>query len=225
MQAPPNDQSGQMCTKCQPNRWKPDRAHHCQYCNRCILKMDHHCPWVANCVGHHNYKPFYLFCFYEMLAGMCYFYLLMCRLFGGKAVDAAPLSVFGTISYYITNIITMPICFALIGMNFAMFMQLYDNVTTIESMKHNGPLQRRLPCIGVPPAHEKVAKVNQWDMLWPNNLAQVFGSNMLSWGIPFWMPEMAGWGMYFPKLPTTKDYEVGLLQRDGQNFRIYSFDY
>ncbi|XP_067377068.1 palmitoyltransferase ZDHHC16A isoform X4 [Channa argus] len=28
---------------------KPARAHHCGICNRCILKMDHHCPWLNNC--------------------------------------------------------------------------------------------------------------------------------------------------------------------------------
>lgn len=53
------------CEKCQ--LIKPDRAHHCSVCGTCVLKMDHHCPWVNNCVGFHNYKFFMLFLAYGLL--------------------------------------------------------------------------------------------------------------------------------------------------------------
>lgn len=38
-----------ICHKC--DRIKPLRAHHCSVCGKCINKMDHHCPWINNCVG------------------------------------------------------------------------------------------------------------------------------------------------------------------------------
>ncbi|KAF7299792.1 Palmitoyltransferase [Mycena chlorophos] len=70
---------GRWCRKC----WgpKPERAHHCSICGRCVLKMgtlprttpcmffhsntggvlaaDHHCPWLgAKCIGHRTYPAF-----------------------------------------------------------------------------------------------------------------------------------------------------------------------
>ncbi|XP_064283265.1 palmitoyltransferase ZDHHC15 isoform X2 [Passer domesticus] len=53
------------CDRCQ--LIKPDRCHHCSVCAMCVLKMDHHCPWVNNCIGFSNYKFFLLFLAYSLL--------------------------------------------------------------------------------------------------------------------------------------------------------------
>eukprot|EP00747_Dinoflagellata_sp_TGD_P163938 gnl/TRDRNA2_/TRDRNA2_183180_c0_seq1.p1 gnl/TRDRNA2_/TRDRNA2_183180_c0~~gnl/TRDRNA2_/TRDRNA2_183180_c0_seq1.p1 ORF type:complete len:307 (-),score=32.43 gnl/TRDRNA2_/TRDRNA2_183180_c0_seq1:118-1038(-) len=45
-------------------KYKPDRCHHCRVCRTCVLKMDHHCPWIMNCVGFRNHKYFFLLVFY-----------------------------------------------------------------------------------------------------------------------------------------------------------------
>eukprot|EP00796_Vickermania_ingenoplastis_P004159 gene4159-3000_t len=51
-----------MCTT-----YKPPRAHHCSHCHRCILRYDHHCPWLGQCVGFYNYKNFLLLLLYTWL--------------------------------------------------------------------------------------------------------------------------------------------------------------
>jgi len=56
------------CEKCR--NYKPDRAHHCQHCGKCTLRMDHHCPWIMNCVGINNIKQFYLLSLFLAFAGI-----------------------------------------------------------------------------------------------------------------------------------------------------------
>jgi len=60
------------CEKC--SIIKPDRCHHCSVCGTCVLKMDHHCPWVNNCVCFDNYKFFVLFLVYAFI----YCFVIFC---------------------------------------------------------------------------------------------------------------------------------------------------
>jgi len=47
------------CHKCQ--LWRPPRASHCEFCNRCFARHDHHCALVGTCIARDNVRYFVAF--------------------------------------------------------------------------------------------------------------------------------------------------------------------
>lgn len=71
------------CSTCRAVR--PERAHHCDSCGFCVLRMDHHCPFIMNCVGVGNHKYFLLLLLYVILSCLIGFFASLPELwrFGG----------------------------------------------------------------------------------------------------------------------------------------------
>lgn len=60
-----------LCPECEVVR--TERSRHCNICNRCIERFDHHCPWINNCVGIRNHGYFYLYIVFTI----CYLVLML----------------------------------------------------------------------------------------------------------------------------------------------------
>ena len=63
-----------MCPYCKV--LKTPRSRHCNICNQCVERFDHHCPWTNNCVGIKNHNSFLAFLTFLSLTMLTYIFAL-----------------------------------------------------------------------------------------------------------------------------------------------------
>ena len=56
-----NQRNNKFCEVCKIWVNTNIKTKHCNFCNICVEKMDHHCPWTGKCIGKRNLFPFYIF--------------------------------------------------------------------------------------------------------------------------------------------------------------------
>ncbi|KAK6947652.1 Palmitoyltransferase, DHHC domain [Dillenia turbinata] len=181
---PPDSRAQQVrfCRKC--NQMKPPRCHHCSVCGRCILKMDHHCVWVVNCVGALNYKYFLLFLTsFVSLSLLPNFVVLFTdgEISGTPGALVATFITFGKrhCLHYI-SVLNLAFALSILGFLLMHMWLLLANTTTIE-------------------AYEKATPKWLYDLGRKKNFEQVFGKDKKYWFLPAYsaedlqmMPELQG---------------------------------
>jgi len=65
----------QVCVVCRARRRM--RSHHCKECGRCVDRLDHHCPWIDNCVGLGNQRSFYCFILVLLATLACFYHVVV----------------------------------------------------------------------------------------------------------------------------------------------------
>lgn len=161
------------------NRFKPDRSHHCRVCRSCILRMDHHCPWIANCVGFRNHKYFFLLVFYSLVDCMFVVVTLSESLYK-SLVDEMPFSH----RFLLVFAMTLAVIMGVLLMMFFFFhvWLMLRATTTIEfcekTYRHSGGAHRGSSSI--------------YDRGFFENVQSVLGPNMMTWLLPVSPPEGDG---------------------------------
>ncbi|KAJ0968611.1 hypothetical protein J5N97_025528 [Dioscorea zingiberensis] len=157
------------CRKC--NQLKPPRCHHCSVCGRCVLKMDHHCVWVVNCVGALNYKFFLLFLFYTLLETALVTLSLLSQFiafFGDGEIPGTP----GTLATtFLTFVLNLAFALSVLGFLIMHASLVAANTTTIEAYE------------------KKTTPKWRYDLGRRKNFEQVFGTNKKYWFIPAYSDE------------------------------------
>ena len=173
-------------------QFKPERCHHCSLCQKCILRMDHHCPWVNNCVGFRNYKFFYLFLFYAAITLGFVIGTTISRL----AVVSSVGSRAGVV--YIVNISIDGLFFLSTSALFLYHSHLIvTNRTTLESTEY-GVERRKSIFASQGFAEDMLDDSNLYDLGKLANIQQVLGKNPLTWFLPIFTTQ--GDGVTFPKM-------------------------
>jgi len=164
------DGSGRWCRKCV--KVKPDRCHHCRICQRCVLKMDHHCPWINNCVGFYNYKYFFLFILYALL--ILFWVSATSFLNFLRSVASDDVLDVGSPSFFIVLCWIYCTLFGVALGGFVTFHTylLVQNYTTIELVEKKGSPQRGKQY------------VHPWDLGTTANIEECLGKSIWLWMIP-----------------------------------------
>ena len=177
------------CRKCMV--FKPDRAHHCTPCGRCISKMDHHCHWVSNCVAYDNYKYFIQFLSYTVMLTI-YTVLTSLKLFLKFWKDETfpgKFQVFFLIVFCF--IFSMSITFLL---SYHIYLVL-KNTTTLEAYQ---------------PPRFKIFEYDRmkYDLGPKKNFISVFGDSTLLWFFPVFTSLGDGFQFQLPLLPAQLDKSI-----------------
>jgi palmitoyltransferase len=175
-------QNPRQCAKCR--NIKPDRAHHCSTCGACVLKMDHHCPWVNNCVGFRNFKFFTLFLLYTGFAAISFLstsipYLIFTLGSLGNPNGWKYLSDSREweliIQVGVQSFLSFCWGFGLFAFAMVNFTHAKDNTTTLQSL---------------------IGKDNKYDIGTQLNFQSTFGEHALLWFLP--VLTIVGDGVHFP---------------------------
>eukprot|EP00440_Ansanella_granifera_P071781 gb/GFBE01077897.1/.p1 GENE.gb/GFBE01077897.1/~~gb/GFBE01077897.1/.p1 ORF type:complete len:390 (+),score=81.44 gb/GFBE01077897.1/:1-1170(+) len=173
-------------------KYKPDRCHHCRVCRMCILKMDHHCPWIYNCVGFRNYKYFFLLLVYTCIDCHLIVWTMIPSVREGCSPETPFMKMFlllfgETLAGFLGLLVTL-----FLGFHIYLMLSAMTTIEFCEKSQRRGSLE--------PPLYDRGIV---------GNINAVLGDNPLLWFVPVNGPKGRGLTFVTEDMRLTKDMEVG----------------
>jgi hypothetical protein len=159
------------------NQYKPDRCHHCRVCKSCVLRMDHHCPWIANCVGFKNHKFFLLLVFYALLSCITVITTMSETLQFAIVEEMHPVRRFFIVYCLTLSCVMCLLLFPFLGLHTTFMLQAQTTIEHCEQQTKKGTSQV------------------SYSISTFENLKAVLGPNVFFWLLPMSLPE--GDGLFF----------------------------
>ncbi|ODV59217.1 palmitoyltransferase PFA3 [Ascoidea rubescens DSM 1968] len=181
-----NSGNFRFCNRCKI--WKPDRCHHCSTCQKCILKMDHHCPWFASCIGFKNSKYFIqLLSYIVLLTFYCFIvcgYILFDFFFKENYK-----SKYFNLNQLFLMIISLIFCISVFVFDLFTIYQCSKNQTTIESFESEryrinlNKVNDKNYKYSNQPSSKKFGNIFDLESK-SRNIKQVMGNSWIEWVFP-----------------------------------------
>uniref|UniRef100_A0A8C0VXD4 Palmitoyltransferase n=1 Tax=Cyanistes caeruleus TaxID=156563 RepID=A0A8C0VXD4_CYACU len=112
---------------------QPMRAKHCQLCQHCVRRYDHHCPWLENCVGERNHPLFIVYLSVQLVVLLWGGHVAWSGLYFEQSQKWLQHNIFLLVSFLLIFIFTIVVLLLLVSHLYL----ISCNTTTWEFMSHH----------------------------------------------------------------------------------------